>query len=176
MARLLTRSLWPDPKLTREKRSAAIWKAVRSASLVAEPARFIAACNPEWVALEQVPAVLPLWEVYASELRKRGYSAWCGLLNSADYGVPQTRIRAILIASRVRQVRRPYPTHYDPRKGAQLFGTPWRSMADALGWGATGRPAPYSDRRRDAHRRGGAVRPPRPGQRSKPSATPASGR
>lgn len=58
------------------------------------------------------------------------------------YGVPQTRERAILIASRVRQVRRPEPTHYDPRKGMQLWGTPWVSMAEALGWGATGRPGP----------------------------------
>lgn len=129
-------------RLTRAERSAAIWQTVRSASLVAEPARYIAACRPEWVALEQVPAVLPLWQVYAEELRKMGYSAWCGLLNSADYGVPQTRIRAILIASRVRQVSRPVPTHYDPRKGMQLFGSPWVSMAEALGWGADGRPSP----------------------------------
>jgi DNA (cytosine-5)-methyltransferase 1 len=128
--------------LSREQRSAAIWKAVRSASLVAEPARYIAACDPEWVTLEQVPAVLPLWRVYAAELRSRGYSAWCGVCNAADYGVPQTRERAILIASRVRTVRRPEPTHYDPRKGMQLWGTPWVSMAEALGWGATGRPVP----------------------------------
>jgi DNA (cytosine-5)-methyltransferase 1 len=63
-------------------------------------------------------------------------------LNAADYGVPQTRQRAILIASRVRQVRRPGPTHYDPRKGMQLFGDPWVTMAAALGLGATTRPAP----------------------------------
>jgi DNA (cytosine-5)-methyltransferase 1 len=107
-----------------------------------EPARFIYACRPEWVAMEQVREVLPLWEVYAEELRRLGYSAWCGVLNSADYGVPQTRMRAILIASRTRQVYRPEATHYDPRKGMQLFGDPWVSMAEALGWGATGRPGP----------------------------------
>jgi DNA (cytosine-5)-methyltransferase 1 len=142
MARMLRKAWWPNAKLTRAERSAAIWKAVRSASLVVEPARFIYACRPEWVAMEQVREVLPLWEVYAEELRRLGYSAWCGVLNAADYGVPQTRMRAILIASRTRQVYRPDPTHYDPRKGDQLFGTPWVSMAEALGWGATGRPAP----------------------------------
>jgi DNA (cytosine-5)-methyltransferase 1 len=110
---------------------------------VGEPARFIAACDPEWVALEQVPSVLPLWKVYASELRKRGYSVWCGKINSADYGVPQTRVRAILIASRVRSVSRPLPTHYDAsRLPPQLFCEPWVSMAAALGWGATDRSAP----------------------------------
>lgn len=127
---------------TRAQRSAKIWTAVRSASLVIEPARFIAAGHPEWTAMEQVKEVLPIWQVYAAELRRMGYSAWTGKLNAADYGVPQTRERAILIASRVRQVARPEPTHYDHRKGDQLWGTPWVSMAEALGWGATGRPVP----------------------------------
>lgn len=142
MAAKLMAAGWASPKLPRADRSAAVWKAVRSAALVAEPARFIAACRPEWVALEQVPPVLPLWEVYADELRKLGYSAWCGKLNAADYSVPQTRIRAILIASRVREVRRPWPTHYDPRRGEQMFGEPWVSMAQALGHGASVRPSP----------------------------------
>ena len=141
MAAELTRSEWAGD-LDPEKRAAKIGRAVISAALVAEPARFILAGQPEWVALEQVPAVLPLWQVYAAELRRMGYSAWCGKLNAADYGVPQTRERAILIASRVREVCRPEPTHYDDRKGGQLWGTPWVSMADALGWGATARPVP----------------------------------
>lgn len=132
---------WGDPKQTRAQRSAAIWKAVRSASLMTEPARFIRAGRPEWVALEQVPSVLPLWRVYAEELSALGYSTWTGELNSADYGVPQVRKRAILIASRVRRVSRPEPTHYDPRKGMQLWGEPWVTMADALGWGADERPS-----------------------------------
>ena len=141
MAETLTGSEWGND-VAAEKRAAKIRKAVTSAALVAEPARFIHACHPEWVALEQVPAVLPLWQVYAAELRKMGYSTWCGKLNAADYGVPQTRERAILIASRVRRVARPEPTHYDERKGAQLWGTPWVSMAEALGWGADARPGP----------------------------------
>ena len=127
---------------TRKHRARKIAAQVRSAALVAEPARYIRACHPEWIVLEQVPSVLVLWQVYAGELRKLGYSVWCGVLNAADYGVPQTRQRAILIASRVRTVRRPEPTHYDPRKGAQLWGTPWVSMAEALGWDATSRPIP----------------------------------
>jgi DNA (cytosine-5)-methyltransferase 1 len=128
---------------TAERVAAAARSDAFEASLVLEPARYIAGIGAglRWVALEQVPAVLPLWEVYAAELRKIGFSAWCGKLNSADYGVPQTRERAILIASRAHRVARPEPTHYDSRKGGQLWGTPWVSMAEALGWGATGRPS-----------------------------------
>jgi len=135
-----TRSEW-RAELPPDVRAAKIGRSVASAALVAEPARFILAGQPEWVALEQVPAVLPLWQVYAAELRRMGYSAWTGKLNAADYGVPQTRERAILIASRAHRVSRPEPTHYDPRKGGQLWGTPWVSMAEALGWGANGRPS-----------------------------------
>lgn len=141
MAETLDHSPW-KADLEPAERAARIAAAVTSAALVAEPARFIHATRPEWIALEQVPSVLPIWRRYADELRGRGYSTWAGVLNAADYGVPQTRQRAILIASRVRTVRRPEPTHYDPRKGMQLWGTPWVSMADALGWGATGRPVP----------------------------------
>lgn len=102
--------------------------------LVVEPLRYAMAIRPEWIALEQVPAVLPLWTHIARILEGFGYSTWTGVLNAADYGVPQTRRRAILIASRVRHVDMPEATHYDPRKGLRLWGTPWVSMAEALGW------------------------------------------
>lgn len=112
--------------------------------LAAEPMRWHHDLRPEWIAMEQVPDVLPLWRQYAQILRDWGYSTWCGILNAADYGVPQTRRRAILIASRVRTVAPPAPTHtQDPQD--DLFGESlprWVSMADALGWGATDRVSP----------------------------------
>lgn len=103
--------------------------------LVVEPLRWALALRPEWLACEQVPAVLPLWHAIAGRLAEHGYSTWAGVLNAADYGVPQTRRRAILLASRVRLVGPPEPTHArDPQPG--LFGTraPWVTMAAALGW------------------------------------------
>ena len=103
--------------------------------LVLEPVRWTRDLRPEWVALEQVPAVGPLWTAFAAVLREAGYSVWTGKLNAADYGVPQTRIRTVLVASRVRLVTRPEPTH---AKGGDedLFAVraPWVSMAQALGW------------------------------------------
>ncbi|MFJ4808537.1 DNA cytosine methyltransferase [Streptomyces longwoodensis] len=112
--------------------------------LAAEPMRWLYDLRPEWVCMEEVPDVLPLWKQYALYLQQWGYSTWTGVLNAADYGVPQTRKRAILIASRVRKVTAPDPTHAKAPE-MDLFGTclePWVSMADALGWGATDRVAP----------------------------------
>jgi site-specific DNA-cytosine methylase len=56
--------------------------------------------RPEWVALEQVPAVLPVWADVAAVLRAHGYFAWAGLVYAERYGVPQTRQRAVLLASK----------------------------------------------------------------------------
>lgn len=130
---------WPQERVEEKARTDAF-----VASLVLEPARRIMQLDPEWIALEQVPEVLPLWQVYVRELRARGYSAWAGILLAADYGVPQTRERAVVMASRTRQVAPPTPTHSEHGDDGDLFGESrqrWISMADALGWGMHPRPS-----------------------------------
>lgn len=114
------------------------WEDERS-PLVCQPVRWVRELRPEWVALEEVPAVASLWEHFALIFRGWGYSVWTGDLNSADYGVPQTRVRRLLLASRVRTVQPPAPTHAKDPQGADLFGEQlldWMSMAEALGWDA----------------------------------------
>lgn len=104
------------------------------------------ALRPEWITMEQVPTVLPLWEMYAEVLRKYGYSVWTGNLNAEQYGVPQTRKRAVLMASRVLPVRPPRATHsrFYNRSPEKLDPDvhKWVSMAEALGWGMVLRPYP----------------------------------
>lgn len=112
-------------------------------ALTLEPLRWALVMRPEWIALEQVKEVLPVWEAMAEVLRAEGYSVATGNLQAEEYGVPQTRRRAVLLASRVREVALPVPTHTRYRKGKprQAPGLlPWVSMADALGWGMTDRP------------------------------------
>jgi DNA (cytosine-5)-methyltransferase 1 len=98
------------------------------------------------VMLEQVPTVLPVWEAFAAILRAEGYSVATGRLSAEEYGVPQTRVRAILTAVLDGEARLPQPTHQRYRKGVPqgqvaLGLRPWVSMADAIGWGMTHRPA-----------------------------------
>ncbi|KMS79570.1 hypothetical protein ACH49_12125 [Streptomyces leeuwenhoekii] len=104
--------------------------------LTAEPMRWHHDLRPEWIAMEQVPSVLPVWQQYAQILTSWGYSAAAGVLDAADYGLGQRRPRAVLIASRAREVTLPAPTHGGPGQ------PPLVSMADVVGWGYTRRPAP----------------------------------
>jgi DNA (cytosine-5)-methyltransferase 1 len=121
-------------KDTREKLGAACLD--ERSILTAEPMRWHYDLMPEWIAMEQVPSVLPVWQQYAEILGRWGYSTATGVLDAADYGAGQVRKRAFLIASRIRDVELPAPTH------GGLGQPPHVSMADTVGWGYTRRPAP----------------------------------
>jgi DNA (cytosine-5)-methyltransferase 1 len=102
----------------------------------------------QWLAFEQVPAVLPVWQAYAGYLRELGYSVAVGNVHAEQHGVPQTRKRAVLLAyhSKAVTVTLPEPTHskFHSRSPERLDSgvKPWVSMAEALGWGLSGRPSP----------------------------------
>jgi DNA (cytosine-5)-methyltransferase 1 len=113
-----------------------------------EPLRFALALTPSWLMWEQVPAVLPIWEACAGVLRRIGYSVDTGILHAEQFGVPQTRRRAILVAHAPwvsTPAKLPTPTHsrFHPRHPGKLDSgvDKWVSMAEALGWGMTERPS-----------------------------------
>lgn len=117
-----------------------------------------AALKPKTVVIENVPQFLShhhdgkeggIAEQVESVLEELGYHVSCGVLNAADFGVPQLRLRAVIMASRVGNIRLPDPTHGDPD---QLLGRakPWVTVRDAIGdlpldpplhddWGGGGR-------------------------------------
>lgn len=116
------------------------------AALTLEPLRIFTRVMPMYIAMEQVPSVLPVWESMAIVFQSLGYSTSTAILNAEQYGVPQTRRRAILLArSDGVPMTMPRPTHSrfwsrDPER-LDIGVKPWVSMAEALGWGMTGRPS-----------------------------------
>lgn len=101
-------------------------------ALVLEPLRIALLGRSPWLMWEQVPTVLPIWRAFGAVLEQRaGYSVATGVLNARDFGVPQSRKRAVLIARRDGVAARlPEPTHIRPI-----------TMAEGIGWGMTGRPS-----------------------------------
>lgn len=111
--------------------------------LVLQPLRWALeahqAGNPyKVIILEQVPAVLPVWQAMATVLETLGYETVTGVLHAEEYGVPQTRRRAILIASRDLAPALPVPTHQRFRRrqvqasAEQPALLPCRSIGETL--------------------------------------------
>jgi DNA (cytosine-5)-methyltransferase 1 len=107
-------------------------------ALVLSPLAYVWRDRPRLVAMEQVPTVLPVWEACAEVMREWGYEVKVEVLNAEQYGVPQTRKRAILVARRGGAVNLPKPTHsrYYSRTPDKLDPGVNKlvSMAEALGW------------------------------------------
>ncbi|MCD2133344.1 DNA cytosine methyltransferase [Rhodococcus qingshengii] len=111
--------------------------------LVLEPLRWALEANElgrpyEVIILEQVPAVLPVWEAMAEALEGYGYTSKCEVLHTEEFGVPQTRRRAVLVARKGGEPKLPESTHRRYKRGTtRSEGTPglleWQTMGDALG-------------------------------------------
>lgn len=113
--------------------------------LVLEPLRWILQAADmgrpyEAIVLEQVQQVQQVqqvWDAYAEVLRAEGYSVATGILRTEQFGLPQTRRRAVLVARLDGPVTLPEPSRRPYRRGiAQNAGDgrlePWVSMGDVL--------------------------------------------
>lgn len=103
--------------------------------------------RPDWLCAEQVPEALPVYEAIARRLASEGYQVWAGVVSAEQFGVPQTRRRAVLLASRtglsgLKPTHGQWPSHH-PRPAVTMaaalapFGPPWTGP----GWWHR-RPAP----------------------------------
>lgn len=70
---------------------------------------------PEVVTVENVPRLvhLPLWQRFVSGLEGAGYNVVWSVLDAADYGVPQSRRRLVLLGSRLGPISLPRPAAAD---------------------------------------------------------------
>jgi DNA (cytosine-5)-methyltransferase 1 len=102
-------------------------------SLWREYLRALREAKPEAFVMENVPELLRSQEYasFARAAKRLGYRVEGRTLNAADYGVPQTRKRAIVLGTRAGDPPWPVRTHYPPGRvpsGCQ----PWRNFRDAV--------------------------------------------
>lgn len=95
--------------------------------------------KPRYFSLENVYRyrVSDSWSTIAMALHTLGYGIGAWHLNAADYGVPQTRSRMIVLARRDgRKILEPTPTHAkEPKSQLSLFDSPlkrWESWYSAV--------------------------------------------
>lgn len=102
-----------------------LWREYLRALKEAEPDAFV---------MENVPQLLRSAEYKSFEkaARRLGFEIADGILNAADFGVPQTRKRAIVIGSRLGLPSLPTRTHYPPGSVPEK-ADPWLTVADAIG-------------------------------------------
>jgi DNA (cytosine-5)-methyltransferase 1 len=95
--------------------------------------RAIEQAAPSVFVMENVPELLRSGEYQALQLaaQSHGYVVEGRILNAADYGVPQTRKRAIVIGSRIGPPAWPSQSHFQPGElGSDE--APWKTFRDAV--------------------------------------------
>lgn len=78
--------------------------------------RLIREVNPELVTMENVPEVIKhkVYQDFISELINQGYSIFAQEVSCVDYGIPQTRKRHVVLASKLGKVSLIPKTHEKP--------------------------------------------------------------
>ena len=85
--------------------------------LLAEFQRLILATKPNLVTMENVPRLAEerIFKRFVASLKAARFNVWYGIVNCADYGVPQERERLVLLASRLGPISLIPPTHTPDR-------------------------------------------------------------
>ena len=99
-------------------------KSLKTAFLLKQFQKFIRYFKPGFVVVENVPGLFrrkdnAILADFQSFLRKQGYDFQDGVINASHFGVPQNRMRYLLIASRVKSVS---PLPIDPSATAINVG------------------------------------------------------
>lgn len=111
--------------------------------LVFEMAKIIKDIQPKMVMMENVPGLMKgrgklIFNDFTTMLDDMGYVVRADVLQMADYGIPQSRKRLVLLAGKGFEIPLPKPTHAykaDPKKGLKQWLTmnDIRDQLDSLG-------------------------------------------
>lgn len=106
------------------------------AALFAHGSEQVTRMAPPFVCLENVHKSTPLMQALGHRLERRGYSWDVRTINAADYGLPQARKRALLVARADGQpITWPEPTHIGVKEADGFHATlkPHVSLVEGLG-------------------------------------------
>lgn len=84
--------------------------------LLYEFARLAGGSHPDIITMENVPSVAKhkVFHDFVDTLKKLGYNIWFDVVDSSKYGVPQTRKRMVLLASKRGEIKMIGPTVTKP--------------------------------------------------------------
>ncbi len=87
-------------------------------------ARLAEGANPDVITMENVPTVAKhaVFHDFVDTLRRLDYKVWFDVVDSSHYGVPQTRRRMVLLASKHGDIKMLEPTHVKPKSVRQAIG------------------------------------------------------
>lgn len=103
--------------------------------------RLVSASQPRWLLMENVPGITSIGhgavlKQIHEDFEEIGYQLKSKVINMAEFGVPQTRRRAIFVGSPdLSHFRWPAPTHVQKDRLSSLLPetlSPWVSVKDAL--------------------------------------------
>jgi DNA (cytosine-5)-methyltransferase 1 len=99
-------------------------------------AELIEEIRPEAIMMENVPGLIdrgkPIFEEFLTVLRRLGYQDECRVEQMANFGIPQSRRRLVLLAGRGFSVAFPQASHTrSPKHGSGL--EPWITVRDTIG-------------------------------------------
>jgi len=101
--------------------------------LVLEMLRIILETDPRIVMMENVPGLAtkgkPIFDKFLKELQAKGYIVNYDILQVADYGIPQTRRRLVLLAGKGFEVNIPPQTHSSSGRNGKKK---WKTVRETI--------------------------------------------
>jgi DNA (cytosine-5)-methyltransferase 1 len=87
-------------------------------------ARLAKDTNPDVITMENVPTVARhvVFQDFVKTLERLDYKVWFDVVDSSKYGVPQTRRRMVLLASKFGEIKMIEPTHPNPSTVRSAIG------------------------------------------------------
>lgn len=109
-------------------------------ALIWEFMRLVLEIRPKSFMIENVPPILTvakgaLFNAIAQLANDAGYNVVAQKLNAADFGVPQIRVRAIIVGTRADAPRFSFPMPHTWALGRPVEGEPWSMVRGATGEG-----------------------------------------